>query len=80
MDTIRQVVFFFLRLIEEFYLYDTLQVVQPVACCSVQHHQVSVTTVLWTFAGDVLCGLVVLIRGECPGSTLLPLIGNWLVS
>ena len=52
------VVFFFLRLIGEFYLYDTLQVVQPVACCSVQHHQVSVTTVQWTFAGDVLCGLV----------------------
>ena len=26
-------------------LYDTLQVMQPVACCSVQHHQFSVTIV-----------------------------------
>ena len=40
------------------FLYDTLHVVKPVACCSVQHHEVSVTTVWRTFAGDVLCGLV----------------------
>ncbi len=50
--------FFFLRLIEGVFLYVTLQVVQPVACCSVQHHQVSFTTVQRTLAGNVLCGLV----------------------
>ena len=52
------VFFFFLRLIEGLFLYVTLQVVQPVACCSVQHHQVSFTTVQRTLAGNVLFGLV----------------------
>ena len=50
--------FFFLRLIEILFLDVTLQVVQPVASCSVQHHQVSFTTVQRTLAGNVLCGLV----------------------
>ena len=52
------IVFFFLRLIEWLFLDVTLQVVQPVACCSVQHHQVSFTMVQQTLAGNVLCGLV----------------------
>ena len=46
---------FFLRLIEGLFLDITLQ---PVACCSVQHHQVSFTTVQRTLAGNVLCGLI----------------------
>ena len=54
------VVFFFfvLRLIEGLFLDITLQVMQPVACSSVQHHHVSFTTVQRTLAGNVLCGLV----------------------
>ena len=51
-------VFFFLHLIEGLFLDVTLQVVQPVASCSVQHHQVSFTTVQRTLAGNVLCGVV----------------------
>ena len=46
--------FFFLRLIEELYTTHCSRVAKPVACCSVQHHQVSVTTVQRTFAGDVM--------------------------
>ena len=47
--------FFFLRLIVELFLDVTLQVMQPdFACCSVQHHQVSFTTVQRTLA---LCPL-----------------------
>ena len=53
-----QTEFFFLRLIEGLFLDVTLQVVQPVASCSVQHHQVSFTTVQRTLAGNLLCGLV----------------------
>ena len=51
-------VVFFLRLIERLFLDVILQAVQPVASCSVQHHQVSFTTMQRTLAGNVLCGLV----------------------
>ena len=57
--TIDEWFFFFLRLIVELFLDVTLQVMQPdFACCSVQHHQVSFTTVQRTLAGNVLCSLV----------------------